>query len=217
MGRATNWLVGWAVTIAAVAPVAMAQDVVLDSFDKPTSPAPASGQLETGVGAYAAERFATATLPGSSSALIGGGGLSVTAGPTEDPQVNLFYSDFEGAGAAKDVTAGGNTGVAFDFSSIDLGGSEMDIFVILNDGTNTATLADFIAAPVSTFFIPFTANLTPFPVTDLTSITSVTISFEPVDSGVNYVVDRVYFTTPEPASLALLAIGGMCILRRARA
>ncbi|MGD8451856.1 MAG: PEP-CTERM sorting domain-containing protein [Phycisphaerae bacterium] len=92
-------------------------------------------------------------------------------------------------------------GGSFYVTNVVFGAVEGDLTVALNDGTSVV-----LDSPYTSAFTGFTSDI---------PITSVTLSPEP-DAGLFVTLDDVVVgtTIPEPASLGLLAVGALTLLRR---
>jgi len=160
----------------------------------------------------------------------GGTGILGTVGKVEDDAFSyanspssvgsmsiIYDADSAGLGGI-DLTDGNtSTGIIFSILYSDLPTSSTITIEGGGTSTATATLPSGILLPgdAQDFFVSFADFVG---AADLTNITSIQFDFEPATTGIagnDLILDNISTgVVPEPSSLALIALGGLAMMRR---
>lgn len=199
------------------------QAAVIDNFNDGTV-APVSGPtgptLQTGLGANTLDGNRTYGIdnnPGATLEINDGlpfdttGRLSFSNDGGTDGTLTLTYT-----GLSVDLTDGGaSNSIVFEFLSAD---QPATVTVMVTDGDSTDTQNLSIPASVSPQTIPHFFSV--FTAIDFTDVNAVTITLSPNNTnGGDYLLDIIESrdsNIPEPASMALLTLGGLAMIQRRR-
>lgn len=205
---------------------AFALDIDTFSDLSPQVVASPSGLLpsnDTSVAASALGGFRQLTAAGGTGTLgtigkVEDGALAYANSPSSAGSLSVIY-DANGAGLdGVDLTDGGTaTGILFSILYADLPTQYTITVTGSGVGPLTGTFPSGILEPADAqdVYIDFAA----FGGGNFTNVSAIQFDFEPATTGIagnDLILDSITTGVPEPSSIALLALGGLAMMRRRR-